>query len=179
MAKLILFLICFTTAYAKDGRHLMIEEFIKKREQMMNDLMNDDSFFSGQGMFDDDLINRFDTNSFGSNRLVSNVQITQTKKDNGDIKVTITPKSKNIKLDIQTTDQLLTVTSKTLVEQEDESESGNSIMKSMSSSSQSIGIPYGYKLGEPKTEADSVIYLMTKQKAGKKPLRPIDTSNSI
>lgn len=179
MAKLILLFVLITSAHAKDERYRMIEEFMKQRNKMMNDLMNDDSFFSGQGMFNDDLMDKFDNNSFGSNRFASNVTITQTKKDNGDIKVVITPKSKNIKLDIQTTDQLLTVTSKTLIEQEDDSDRGKSVIKSVSSLSQSIGIPFGYELGAPKTEGDSVVYIMTKTKGGKKPLKPIDMSDSI
>lgn len=169
-------------SYAEDGRHQMIKEFLKQRERIMKEMTESfgvDSFFQGQSMFDQRLVDKFDDNFFGENSFSSNVIIDQKKMENGDIKVVIRPKSKNIKLDIKTSEDRLTITSKTIIEQEDESKSGTSFSKTMSSSSQSIGIPYNYELSAPSTEGDSVVYTMKKKKAGKRAISPKDMSNSI
>lgn len=182
MAKLILILLCCNLSFANEDRRQMIEDFLKQRDKIMKgmvDSFGDDSFFSGQSMFSDDLLEKFDKNLFGQSKFATQVTISQVRQENGDIMVSITPKSKNIKLDIQTTDDLLTVTSKTLMEQEDESDRGKAVIKSMSSSSQSIAIPTGYKLSSPKAQGDSVVYIMSKEAGDTKSLKPLDIGDSI
>lgn len=182
MAKLIFLFVYVGTLFAEDGRHQMIRDFLKQRERIMKEMtesFGDDSFFQGQSMFDQSLVDNFDNSFFGNNKFASNVSIDQVQLENGDIKVVITPKSKNIELDIKVSQDRLTVSSKTVVEQEDESSAGKSFSKSMSSSSQSVGIPLNYELGTPTTEGDSVVYVMTKKKSGKTAVKPLDMTNSI
>lgn len=176
MAKLIFLTLLLSFSAFSESREEMIKKFLEQREKIMKDMMDsfsDDNFFNGSSMFDDDMINKFDMHSFNNNSFASDVNINQTRLPNGDIKVKITPKSKNIKLDIKTSDDRLTVTSKTLVEQKDEGDQGKSFFKSSSSSSQSIGVPFGHEIKGPTQEGDSIVYLF-KKTSGRRKLKKIE-----
>ena len=171
MAKLVLFLTLLNLyAFADDSREEMIKDFLKQREKIMQDMMDsfdNDDFFKGTTGFDDSIINKFDKSFFRNNSLAKDVAIDQKKMPNGDIVVKITPKKKNIKLDIQTDENKITVTSKRLIEQKDEQQDTRSFMKSSSTSTQSIGVPFDYKITGPVKEGESIIYTMKKKNADK------------
>ena len=175
MPKLILILTLFSLyAFADDSREEMIKDFLRQRERIMQDMMDsfdNDDFFNGSTGFDDSIIDKFDKSFFRNNSLAKEVLIDQKKMPNGDIVVKITPKKKNIKLDIKTDENEITVISKKLIEQKDEGQDSHSFMKSSSTSTQSIGVPFNYEITGPVKEGESIIYTMKKKMSGKAPVK--------
>ncbi|MCT4641884.1 MAG: hypothetical protein N4A33_06250 [Bacteriovoracaceae bacterium] len=177
MAKVfsLVFILSSVSLYAQaQSREEFIKKFMEQRQKIMKQMMdsfNDDSFFSDDAFFDDDLINQFNSQFKIGHGFGSNVIVNQKHLVDGSIEVKITPKSKDIKLDIETTDDAIIVKSKTMIKEENNQNGQKSFSSSSSVSSQSIGIPYGYKASAPKAKGDSVIYLLSKRKPGKKPVK--------
>lgn len=157
-------------------REEIIEEFRRERAKMLEEIQKMfDEDLSGMGMgkgfFDDsEFDSLFQGRSFSAGG--NNVKVEQEYEPDGTIGITITPQSKNVNLDIQTTDNMITIKSETKIEQVDETGQGTSKSFSSSSYSRSISIPSGYKAKPPKQEGESIKIVLAPQKKIKSVLRP-------
>ena len=132
-------------------REELIEQFMKERRQMMEQMMKifQDDFENDSFLGDDfDPFGTFPKgNSFHGGG--KNVKIDEKYEDDGSISIIITPQNKNINMDIQTNENLITIKTEMRIEEETK-EGGNSIKSySSSSSTRSIPIPQGYKAKSP------------------------------
>lgn len=143
LSLLMLIMACNLAAQTRDE---MIEEFMQERKKMMESIMN---LFNEE--FEQDF---FDTNDpFGNVGAFkgggNSVSVEEKYEDNGDISIIIKPKGEHVNLDINTTENMITIKSE-VKQQTKTDEQGNSFQSSFSSSSsQSIGIPSGYKAKDP------------------------------
>jgi HSP20 family molecular chaperone IbpA len=173
---LIISLLFVSTICQAQTREEILEEFRKERQEMMSEILEifqSDSM--GEAFFDDDM-NPFDNIKKLRDR--SNVTVEEKHEDNGSISVLITPKSDQIELDIQTKHNMITIKSETKIEEE--SLSGGSSFKNVSSSSysQSISIPQGYIAESPVTDGRGLKIVL--RPAGLKKLNaPVKVEASI
>ena len=171
-----IFILVSFQAFAQT-REEIIEEFRRERAKMFQEIqkMFDEDLTDmgmGKGFFDDDDFDSF----FGASSFSgggNNVKVEQEYAPDGTMTVTIIPKNKNVNLDIQTTDNMITIKSETKIEQTDQSESGTSKSFSSSSFSRSVQIPSGYKAMPPKQEGESIKIVLAPQKKIKSAIRPI------
>lgn len=152
MSKVILFLLIFanTNSYGQT-RDQLIQEYMKERSKMMQEIMKmfkDDSLMS-DGFFSEDM-HPFDNLERLKKLRGDKVSIEEKSEEDGSISITITPKSKDINLDISTDGGVITIKTETRVEETiDESGSKRTSMSS-SSSTRSIRIPEGFQAAAPK-----------------------------
>lgn len=136
MAMRIIFgLLLSTNVMAFTNLDSFLDDFIKEREKMFEQM---DSMMQNS----------------------SSVELTEVRKDNGDLEVTITPKSKDVNFNV---DEIqngtgLVIKTETKVSEEVTENGQTSKSFSSSSSSQSILRP-GYKIaGKPVRKGDSITY---------------------
>lgn len=172
---------CFvlnTFAQQQDDVDKVVQQFLEQRKKMMEEIMKafdeDDFFKEGDAAFDDKMFDQIRKQGFrgfqGFNSTGNNVKIKEKVEANGDISVLITPKSKNIKLDIQTSDNQIVIKSERMSDVENKNKQGVSRSYSKSSYSQTIRIPNGFTAKAPVKKDDSiVITLSPKAKSKFKP----------
>ncbi len=155
LLMVLFFIPSITFAQSRDEMLKMFKEQRKQMIQQMMKLFQDD--FSSDSFIDDD----FDPfsglgqmNSF--NQDGESIEIKEEYKKDGTIEYTVIPKDKNMTVDIQTTDDSISIKTETKIEQVDE-ENGNQV-KSYSSKSLSriINAPEGYKVRKPENTSDGV-----------------------
>lgn len=147
-----LLLILSLSAFSQ-SRDDLIKQFRRDHMQMMKQMMD---------LFQDDFSDDFfkdDIDPFGGlGKLRSSggqvVTIDEQVKENGDVHIFIKPKKKDIKLEIETTDNMISVKSDMKVEET--TKDGDQSFKSYSSSSyqRSIQIPQGYKISSSTAKKD-------------------------
>lgn len=185
MFKFILIFIFSTAVLAQDSHDEIIQRFLEQRKKMMEEMMRafgDDGFFSDD--FDDNKVFEALKNNgvggFGQFKSMGqNVTVEEKMQNDGSIDVIITPKSENVDLNIETKDNRIVIKSETRVEENNDSQGGNSKVFSSSSFSRSVSIPDGYKAQTPKQKDNSIIItlkpssenLLQKSKDGKTPLK--------
>lgn len=153
------------------SREELRKQLREERRQMMRKMIqmfNDD--FSNDPFFDDD------SDPFGGSHFSTrgrNVEISEKLQDNGDIHINIKPTKKNIQLDIQTTEEAITIKSELKVEEESKDE-GGSRFKSFSSSSfsQTIGIPRGYKVKSSTPGKEGILIILSADSKMRKIVQP-------
>lgn len=162
-----LFTLIFLSFYSlgfSQTQEEILKQFQEERKQMMKQMMKifqDD--FGKDSFFDDD----FDPFKGARKSKFSggeNVEISEDVKDNGDIHILITPKNKNLNLDIQTSADAITIKSEMKVEEKN-NEGGNSFSSFSSSSyTQTIGIPHGYKVKSSNAEGKGFKIILSADK---------------
>ncbi|MBD65833.1 MAG: hypothetical protein CME62_11540 [Halobacteriovoraceae bacterium] len=182
---MLLTMIFSLTAFAQT-REELIQEYMKERNKMMREIMdmfNEDL----DTMMEDDFFEK-DVNSFFSDKSFlggsQSVTVEQNYEKDGSISVIITPKDKNIQLDISTENNMITIKSETKIVDEN-SQAGNTF-KSMSTSSmtKSIAIPRGYTAKAPTQEGEGIKISLVPTDSVKKlapqknktPVKPVDQS---
>jgi HSP20 family molecular chaperone IbpA len=172
----VLFILCTfilsLNVYAQ-SREEIIEEFMRERSKMMEEIqkMFQDDFSGGDSFFgDSDIDSLFDQRSFSGGS--SDVKVEQKYEEDGSISILITPQSKNVNLDINTKDNMVTIKGETQVVQEDEGSGSRSKVISKSSFSKSVSIPSGYKAQNPKQEGKSIKISLLPQDKIKKLMVP-------
>ena len=106
------------------------DAFIEQRKKMIEGIMkafDDDEFFKGDAdAFDDKMFDQIRKQGFrgfqGFNSSGNNVKVEEKIEEDGSISVIITPKSKNIKLDIQTTNDQIVIKSERMSDVENKNE---------------------------------------------------------
>lgn len=181
--KILLSLICsffILQSYAQqpDNADKVVQKFLEQRKKMMEEIMKafdeDDFFKRGSDAFDDKMFDQIRKHGFrgfqGFNSNGNNVKVEEKVEKNGNISVIITPKNKNIKLDIQTTKDQIIIKSKTMSDIKNEKKQGTTRSYSQSSYSQTIRIPSGFEAQSPNAKDKSVIItLIPKAKSKFKP----------
>ena len=158
MKKLFLFLLIFSQFSFAQTRDEIIEEFRREREKMMKEIMKmfkDDSFmnddFFGEDMHPFDNIERL------KKLRGDNVAIEEKNEKDGSISITITPKNKDINLDISTENNMITIKTETKVKETVDEEGNTYSSMSSSSSTRSIAIPEGFEAMAPKQVGEGIL----------------------
>lgn len=141
------FVALFSLNTLAQTREEILEDFRRQRQEMMKQMIQ---LF--QDDFDSDLF-QHDIDPFGKQKKFmgssQSVKIEEKYNDDGSIEIVITPKDKNIALDIKTENNRITIKSEKRVETKND-QNGNTFSSfSSSSSTQSIGVPEGYKATGP------------------------------
>ena len=144
-------------AFAQKSHDEILQQFLKQRKQMMEEIMksfDDDSFFKDFDKtfgdeLDDDFFKQLKKRGFGGIRGFEHsgdsISIEEKVGDDGTISIIIKPKNKDMKLDIQTTDDQIIINAETMVKEENQSQQGSSQSFYKSSVTRSVGIPQGYQ----------------------------------
>ena len=164
-------------AQTNDNADKVVQQFLEQRKKMMEEIMKafeEDDFFKGRDLFDDKMFDQIRKHGFkgfeGFNAGGNNVQVEEKVEKDGSISVIITPKNKNIKLDIKTTNNHIVIKSEMMADIENKNEQGTSRSYSRSSYSQTIAIPTGFDAKDPVKKGESiVISLVPKEKGNFKP----------
>ena len=170
--KFFMLLILSFPILAQNHTEKFIEEFMKQRKAMVEEInkafeaheMEMDKIFN-----DEDFLKGFRSGNMSELRgfrgIGPDFTIEERTTEAGEMAIFITPKNKNVTLDIQTHEDRISISSETKVEEETKDKSGN-VSSSYSSSSytRSIGIPFGYKAEDPKAEGESVVIVLKKLK---------------
>lgn len=178
LLAIISILICSFHSFAQT-REELIEEFQRERAKMMQEIMKmfQDDFSGADSFFDDfddmDMDTLFNNRSFTGGG--ANVSVEQKYEDDGSMTILITPKNENVSLDIQTTDNMITIKSETRVEQTDEQGTNRTKSYSRSSFTKSIGIPTGYVAQKPVPEGKSIKIVLSPKDQMKKIVVPKST----
>ena len=159
-----------------DEADRVVQQFLEQRKRMMEEIMkafDDDDFFRDSG-FNDKVFDQIRKHGFrgfeGFNSSGNNVSVQERMEKDGSISVIITPKNKNIKLDIQTTKDKIVIKSEMMEKIENKNSQGASMNYSKSSYSQTIAIPSGFTAKNPTQKDKSiVISLVPKDKGYFKP----------
>lgn len=138
-------------------RDEIIEEFRQERSKMMKEIMKmfkDDDFmqddFFGSDMHPFDNIERL--KKIGG----ENIAIEERSEKDGSISIIITPKSKDISIDISTENNLITIKTETRVEETTKDKDNSLTSMSSSRSQRSIAIPNGFKALGPQKEGKGI-----------------------
>ena len=126
----------------------ILEKFLEHRKKMMEEVMK---AFEGDDMIMDDFFK-----DEGFRGIGQDFTIEENTTADGNMAIYITPKNKNVNLDIKTQDNRIVIKSETKVKQEDQDQQGSSTMLSSSSYTKSIGIPFGHKALDPVAEGSSI-----------------------
>lgn len=150
MKYLILFLLVVSNVSFAQTREDLIEEFLKERSQMMKGIMKmfDDDEFLDNDFFADDM-HPFDNIERLKKLRGDNVSIEETNEKDGSISIMITPKNKDINLDISTDNNRVTIKTETKVKETVDEEGNSRTMISNSSSTRSLSIPEGFEAMPP------------------------------
>jgi HSP20 family molecular chaperone IbpA len=152
-------------------REEILQEFMKERKQMMQQMIQ---MFQDDFGGDDILSDKMDP--FGSNKSFkgagSSVEIEEKYETDGSISIIITPKKENMALDIQTKDGMITIKSEMNVEEENKKGSNSFKSFSRSSFSRSIGIPQGYSAKSPTASGKGIKISLIPSAKVKKILSP-------
>lgn len=160
---LIFILLISSSVFAQKSHDELLQDFLKQRKAMMEQMMkafNDDDFFKDD--FDDDgMFEALKQNGLQGFRNFhsqgGNVKIEEKAQQDGSIDVLITPQNENIKLDIQTKNNMITVKSETMEKVENQDQGGNSSSSmSRSSTSQMVRIPNGFTAQNPVQEGKTI-----------------------
>ena len=162
-------------AFAQDA-DTVIQQFLEQRKKMMEEIMkafDDDDFFKGDAI-DDKMFDQLRKHGLGGfhgfSSTGNNVKVEERAEKDGSISIVITPKNKDMKLDIKTTKEQIVIHSEMMEKVENESKQGKSQSYSRSSFSQTIPIPTGFEAQKPKQEGESiVIALVPTEKSNFKP----------
>jgi HSP20 family molecular chaperone IbpA len=150
--------------YSQGQAQDMMDRFMEHRRRMMEEMekMFEDDFFKDDFFSGPDAI----IGDMGM-KSRSNIEITEEHKENGDYIVYVKPLDKNIKLDIKTEKNLITISGEQVSDQEITGEtSSRSFMKS--SFSRSIMVPQGYTVTGPTQEGERIKFVMKPEMAGAK-----------
>ncbi len=157
MKLITIFLILISFSSYAQTRDEIIEEFRKERSQMMKEIMKmfkDDDFmqddFFGSDMHPFDNIEHL--KKIGG----ENISIEERSEKDGSISIIITPKNKDISLDISTENNQITIKSETKIEETTKENGNSSTSVSNSRSQRSISIPAGFKALSPKQEGEGI-----------------------
>lgn len=160
---LTLFIFPIKPLYAQKTHDEILQQFLEQRKRMMEEIMksfdnnifdNDDKFFKDLNdnfdkAFDDDVFKRLRKKGFGSipgfEHSGQSISIEEKVSDDGSILIIIKPKSKDMKLDIQTTDEQIIIKAESVVKEDSEMQQGKAHTFFQSSTSRSVSIPQGYK----------------------------------
>lgn len=137
--------------FAQQSHDEILQKFLEQRKRMMEEIMKsfdgEDDFLKDD-FFGDEFFEEFKKHGFSKlkglehrGRLVS---VEEKVHQDGSIDIFIKPSDKNIKLDIQTTDDQIVIKGETMVSQEDKSESNHTRSMFKSSFSRIVAIPTGY-----------------------------------
>ena len=163
--KFILFIFIALTpiTYAQNSHDEIIQRFLDQHKKMMKDIMkafDDDEFFNDD-FFKDDMFESLKRHGLGAYKGFTcsgdNIKVEERMEKDGTISVVITPQNKNTNLDIESTDNMITIKSKVKVEEENTQGQSKSKSISMQSFSRSVGIPQGYKASAPKKDGKSIV----------------------
>lgn len=157
MKKLFVFLLLISQLSYGQTRDEIIEEFRRERAKMMQEIMKmfkDDSFmnddFFGEDMHPFDNIERL------KKLRGDNVAIEEKNEKDGSISITITPKNKDINLDISTDNNMITIKTETKVKETVDEEGNTFSSMSSSQSMRSISIPEGFEAMPPEQVGDGI-----------------------
>ncbi|MEX1100242.1 MAG: hypothetical protein WEB87_07440, partial [Bacteriovoracaceae bacterium] len=113
-----------SAAFAQNTHDEIIQRFLEQRKSMMEDIMkafDDDEFFKDD-FFQDDLFESLRQHGLGGFKgfsgIGNNISVEERMEKDGSISVIITPKDKNTDLNIETTDDKITIKSQVRVEDE-------------------------------------------------------------
>lgn len=150
-------------AMAQNSHDEIIQKFLEQRKRMMEDIMkafDDDEFFKDD-FFKDDMFESLRQHGLGAFKGFygggNNISVEEKMEKDGSITVTITPKNKDINLDIVTGEDRITIKSETKVEEESEQGQAKSKSISMRSFTRTVAIPEGYSAKTPKQDGDSIV----------------------
>ncbi len=149
------FILIFSSFSVADTTSEMIEQFMREREKMFDQIQK--SFFSDDGLFKDD----FPQIGFGS-EVESDLKIKQRQKSDTEIEVLITPSSKDINISVEMKEGYLQINGKKVVREEKESKTGISSSSYESQFSRSIGLAEGYEITNQKLENQTIVVTLTK-----------------
>lgn len=161
MKFLVLFLLVMSNFSYAQTREEIIEEFRRERSEMMKGIMKmfkDDEFLNDD-FFSDDM-HPFDNIERLKKLRGDNVAIEETNEKDGSISIKITPKNKDISLDISTESNRITIKTETKVKETVDEEGNSSTMMSNSSSTRSISIPEGFEAMPPKQVGEGIVILL-------------------
>lgn len=148
----------FAQSSERERFETIVERFLEQRKAMMEEMMkafDDESFFS-DSFFGDDVFRGFRGGG-------ENVHIEEQIQDDGAILVIIHPKNKDMKLDIQSSKDQITVQGEMKVEEETTSQGSRSQSYSLSRFSQSVAIPEGYLAQTPEQKEDKIVIKLIPQ----------------
>lgn len=170
----ILFIFYGESVYAQKTHDEIIQDFIKQRQKMMEDMMkafDDDDFFKDDDFGGDQIFQQLKKHGIGGfggfKTQGQNVSIEEKVKEDGTIDVIITPKSDDINLDIQTENNRITIKSEMRVEEENDSNGNISKSFQSSSFSRSVSIPTGYIAQNPKQVKNSIVISLVPKESNK------------
>lgn len=168
MKWIILLLISFNAFSQTTDTEKMLEHFLEQRRKMMEQVrkaFKDDDMMFDNFFDDDDFFKDFsDGQMKGFRGRGPDFSIEEQATHDGNIEFLITPKNKNVTLDIDTQDNQIVIKSETKVTEENQGQHGTSQSFSSSSYSRVIGIPFGYKATDPVAEGDSIKITLQKTK---------------
>ena len=165
-----LLLILFSLqAFGQNTHDEIIQNFLEQRKRMMEDIMkafDDDEFFQDD-FFQDDMFKALRQHGLGGfkgfNGVGDNIRVEEKMQKDGTISVVITPQNEKTDLNIETTDDRITIKSQMKVEEENVQGKARSKSISMQSFSRSIAIPEGYVAKTPKKEGKSIVISLVPQ----------------
>lgn len=158
MKNLILFLLIVSQSSYAQTRDELIQEYMKERSKMMQEIMKmfkDDSLMSDD-FFGEDM-HPFDNIERLKKLRGDNVAIEEKNEKDGSISITITPKNKDINLDISTENNRITIKTETKVKETVDEEGNTFSSMSSSTSTRSIAIPDGFQAMPPKQVGDGIV----------------------
>ncbi|MCO4755781.1 MAG: Hsp20 family protein, partial [Bacteriovoracaceae bacterium] len=148
---------------AQNSHDEIIQRFLKEREKMMKDIMkafDDDEFFQDD-FFKDDMFEALKKHGLGGFKGFSgagdNIEVEEKMESDGTISVIITPKTKDSELNIETTENVISIKSEVKVKEESTQGGSSSQSISVRSFNRSIAIPQGFKAQAPKKQGDSIV----------------------
>lgn len=159
------------SSFAQQNHDEMIQRFLEQRKKMMEEIMksfNEDSLL-GDDFFGDDFFEEFKKHGFNGAKGFSHtgrlVSVEEKVNNDGSIDIIIKPKDKNIKLDIQTTDDSIQIKGESFVSEENQNSNQQSRSMFKSTFSRTIPIPSSHKAKSPKEIKDGLkITLVPKNK---------------
>jgi HSP20 family molecular chaperone IbpA len=173
MKKFFFIVLCFfsLSSWAQDADEI-VQQFLEQRKKMMEQIMkafDDDDFFK-QDFLDDKMFESIRKQGFeGFKNFKStgnNIKVEERIEKDGSISVLITPQKKNMKLDIQTTQNQIIIKSEMMESVENENKQGVSKSYSRSSFTQTVAIPQGFEARDPKKEGESILISLVPNKKG-------------
>ena len=179
-------LITSQSLWAQKSHDEILQEFLKQRQKMMEEMMrafDDDDFFKDNDFGGDKVfqqLKKHGIGGFGSFKTEGqNVSVEEKIKKDGSIDIIITPKNENINLNIETKNNRITIKSEMRVDEE--SENAGNVSRSLRSSSfsRSVSIPIGYIAQDPKQVEKSIVITLIpegkknllKKKNGREPIK--------
>jgi HSP20 family molecular chaperone IbpA len=158
VACVIVSLLLSPVTLAQKDHDQIIQDFLKQRKKMMEEIMkafDEDKFFKDfdDDFFNDDIFEKMRKHGLGSmpgfRGGSQNVNVQEIIEEDGTISIIIKPTNENMKLDVQTTESQIIINAETLMEEKNEGQQGNTSSFFKSSFSRTIAIPQGYVAQAP------------------------------